>query len=348
VRFLTWMQPRDLQAGRRVVSALCAVALVVTLIFLPLSPNTAPPTHFGLVIAAGLALALVAVLAVVAWFFDEASHLAWAISPFAAIAAIVVVDLATHDAAVSALVFFLFPTLYGAALLPRPGAVLVTAASICGIAIVVGILLPIREALVDGGYVAAALVATSAMLIRGGERQAALMAALERRAEIDPLTGLVTRYVFDEATEVALMRDVTEDGTSLILLDIDRFKAINDEFGHPGGDEVLIQLAHLLARKSRRGDVVCRLGGDEVAMLLPGCSMNIARRRAEELIAEVRWHGFTLSDGSILNVSVSAGLAHSPTHALTARALYRAADTALYEAKRGGRDRLVEVSTPAA
>ena len=113
------------------------------------------------------------------------------------------------------------------------------------------------------------------------------------------------------------MRDATEDGTSLIILDIDRFKAINDQFGHPGGDEILIQLAHLLARKSRRGDVVCRLGGDEVAMLLPGCSMSIARRRAEELVAEVRWHGFTLSDGSIVNVSVSAGpgaLTHACHH----------------------------------
>ena len=89
------------------------------------------------------------------------------------------------------------------------------------------------------------------------------------------------------------------------------------------------------------------MGGDEVALLLPGCSMSIARRRAEELVAEVRWHGFTLSDGSIVNVSVSAGLAHAPTHAVTARGLYRAADAALYEAKRGGRDRLVEVDIPA-
>ena len=82
-------------------------------------------------------------------------------------------------------------------------------------------------------------------------------------------------------------------------------------------------------------------------MLLPSCSMSTARRRATELVAEVRWHGFTLSDGGTVNVSVSAGLAHSPTHAVTARALYRAADSALYEAKRGGRDRLVEVREPA-
>jgi diguanylate cyclase (GGDEF)-like protein len=346
VRFLLWMQPRDHQAGRRVVSALSAVGLVVTLVFLPLSPHS-EPANVGLIVAGLAALVLVAGLVVFARFFHEASLMAWAVSPFVAIAAIVVVDLATHDATVSAQIFFLFPTLYGAALLPRPGAMLVTAAAILGELIVVASQLPRDAALVQGGYVAVALAATAAMLNGGGERQASLMAALEHRAEIDPLTGLVTRWVFDAETENALVNDVTADGTSLILLDIDRFKAINDEFGHPGGDEVLVQLAHLLGRKSRRGDVVCRLGGDEVAMLLPGCSMSIARRRAQELLAEVRWHRFLLSDGSTVNVSVSAGLAHSPTHAVTARALYRAADTALYEAKRGGRDRLVEVGVPA-
>ncbi len=346
MRLLTWMQPRDLQAGRRVVSALCAVGLVVTLIFLPLSPQT-EPTHVALVIAAGVALLLVGALAVFAWFFKEASRVAWAVSPFLAIAAIVIVDLATHDATVSAQIFFLFPTLYGAALLPRPGAIAVTSVAICGEAIVVGVLLPPNAALVEGGYVSAALVATAAMLSRGGERQVALMTALERRAEIDPLTGLLTRWVFDEATEAALRNEDTDAGTSLILLDVDRFKKINDRFGHPGGDEVLVQLAHLLARKARRGDVVCRMGGDEVAMLLPDCTLGIAQRRAEELVAEVRWHSFTLSDGSVLKASVSAGLAHSPTHADTALSLYQAADAALYEAKRGGRDRLVATDIPA-
>ena len=162
MRLLTWMQPRDLQAGRRVVSALCAVGLVVTLIFLPLSPQTTEPTHIALVIAAAVALLLVAGLAVFAWFFEEASRVAWAVSPFIAIAAIVVVDLATHDAAVSAQIFFLFPTLYGAALLPRPGAMLVTAASDLWRCDRGRDPAPARrEALVDGGYVAAALTATA-------------------------------------------------------------------------------------------------------------------------------------------------------------------------------------------
>jgi len=346
VRFLDWMQPRDLQAGRRVVSTLSAIGLLVTLVFLPLSPHS-EPVQVGPLIAAVVALLLVTALVVCTRYFHKGTRVAWAVSPFIAIAAIVVVDLATHDATVSAQIFFLFPTLYGAALLPRLGAVLVTAAAITGELVVVLSQLPLHAAVVQGGYVVVALAATAAMLNSGGERQASLMSALEHRAETDPLTGLVTRWVFDAATENALVNDVTEAGTCLVLLDIDRFKAINDEHGHPGGDEVLVQLAHLLARKSRRGDVVCRMGGDEVALLLPGCSMDIARRRAEELVAEVRWHGFHLSDGSIVNVSISAGLAHSPTHAVTARALYRAADSALYQAKRGGRDQLAEVATPA-
>ncbi|MGZ8745276.1 MAG: GGDEF domain-containing protein [Nocardioides sp.] len=341
---LTWMQPRDVHAGRRVVSAFSATALVVTLVFLPLIPDSGERTHVGLVIAAAMSLVVVAVLAVLAWLFLMASRVAWALSPFLAIAAIVLADLATHDFTVSAMVFFLFPTLYGASLLPRPGAVLVTAASILGAGIVVaGSPLPLEQAVVQGGYMAAALTATATMLSRSGERQAALMGALERRAETDPLTGLVTRWVFDAAMENAVINDIAAEGTSLILLDVDRFKAINDEFGHPGGDEILVQLAHLLARKSRGTDVVCRLGGDEVALLLPGCSKEVGRRRAEELVAEVRWHRFTLVDGSIVNVSVSAGLAHSPTHAVTAAGLYAAADSALSAAKLAGRDRLVEL-----
>ena len=91
-----------------------------------------------------------------AWFFDEASGLAWALCPFAAIMVIVLVDLATHDGSVSAQVFFFFPTVYGAALLPRPGAILVTCASLAGELVVVFTQLSVREAVVSSCYMAAA------------------------------------------------------------------------------------------------------------------------------------------------------------------------------------------------
>ena len=104
---------------------------------------------------------------------------------------------------------------------------------------------------------------------------------------------------------------------------------------------MLVQLSELLVQASRRGDVVCRMGGDEIAMLLPGCSIEIALRRAEEIVVMVRKRGFEVSVDDLIQVSISAGLAHSPTHGSDHRALYAAADAALYDAKRGGRDRVV-------
>ena len=76
-----------------------------------------------------------------------------------------------------------------------------------------------------------------------------------------------------------------------MIFDVDRFKSVNDRYGHPGGDKVLVQLSDLLVQASRRGDVVCRMGGDEIAMLLPRCSIEIAMRRAEEIVEMVRKQG---------------------------------------------------------
>lgn len=115
---------------------------------------------------------------------------------------------------------------------------------------------------------------------------------------------------------------------------------INDRYGHPAGDEVLVQLAQLLVSGSRRGDVVSRMGGDEIALLLPGCSAAALRRRAEQIVWDVRTRAFTVGEGVQVRVSVSVGLAHAPTHASNLRALYVAADAALYEAKHSGRDRV--------
>ena len=204
---------------------------------------------------------------------------------------IVLVDLATHDASVSAQVFFFFPTVYGAALLPRPGAILVTCASLAGELVVVFAQLSVREAIVSSCYVAAALVTIAVILIRSTERQHELVVELARLATVDPLTGLVTRRGFDEAMDVALAEPDGDEGTSLVIFDVDRFKSVNDRYGHPGGDKVLVQLSELLVQASRRGDVVCRMGGDEIAMLLPRCTIDIALRRAEEIVELVRNRG---------------------------------------------------------
>lgn len=341
---LDWMVPRDHRAAARAVSILCAVAAAVTIVFAPFQPSGREAGAAELAIGGGV-IALVVVLALLAHYFREANRLAWSVSPLLAVAAIAVVDLLTDDASVSAQIFFVFPVLYGASQLRIPGSVVMTTASLIGEIVVVASQLPTREAIVDAGYVAAALVTTAFLLTVSSERQARLVARLEQMAAIDPLTGLVTRRVLDEAASSALSGASSHEGTSLILLDVDDFKTINDQYGHPVGDTVLVELAELIVNRTRREDVVCRLGGDEIAVLLPGCSPLDARSRAEDLLTDVRAHSFSV-DGTPagLTVGISVGLAHAPSDADDLRSLYAAADTALYEAKRAGRGRMAMAS----
>ncbi|MCW2759721.1 MAG: Diguanylate cyclase protein [Nocardioidaceae bacterium] len=336
---LTSMQPRSRSSALRCVATLGAVAAAVTVAFLPIQPGGRDLT----LTEALLNLVAVGLVIAVCWAVRHrrtASQVAWALGPLLTVLAIVELDLLTSDASVAAQIFLFFPTLYGASQLPRAGAVVMAAASVVGEAVVVFSLLPVREAVIDIGYVSAALVATAGILIRSGERQAELVQRLERLAAIDPLTGLATRRVLDEAARSALSGAASVDGTSLILIDVDEFKSINDRFGHPCGDEVLVQLADLLVRSARRDDVVSRLGGDEMALLLPGCSVSDLRRRAEQIVWDVRARTFVLQDGEEVTVSVSVGLAHVPTDATDLQSLYVKADQALYEAKRSGRNRV--------
>lgn len=343
MNLLDCMQPRDHRAAARALSALCAVAVGVTVVFAPLQQSADDFGTLELLVGGGV-IAVIVLLAVLARYFDEASRFAWAAGPLLAVAAIVVLDLLTDDASLSAQIFFVFPTLYGASQLRVVGSVVMTAASLIGELVVVGTLLPVKDAVLQGGYVAAALVTTAVLLTLSSERQARLVAKLEQMAAVDPLTGLVTRRVLDEAASSALSGASSDEGTSLILLDVDHFKTINDEHGHPTGDLVLVELAELITRTTRREDVVCRLGGDEVAVLLPACSRDVAQDRAEHLLAEVRAHAFPThadhGEREPLSVSITIGLAHAPTDALDLRSLYAAADAALYAAKRAGRGRV--------
>lgn len=340
---LHWMQPRDHRAAARSVSTLSGVAAATTILTAPLRPQEPGPGEAAL---AGALVVLVILLSVLAHRFGRTHRVAWALAPVLSVPALVAIDLLTNDASLTAQVFFIFPALYGASQLRPPGAAVMAALAIAGEIVVVGAQLPPRQAVVEAWYVAAAIGTTAVLLAVASERHARLVSRLEQLAAIDPLTGLATRRVLDEAATSALSGAGSNSGTALILIDVDHFKAINDRHGHPAGDAVLVDLATLLLRHSRPTDVVCRLGGDEIAVLLPACSQQTARTRGEEVVAAVREHHFTVNGTEQVAVSISMGCAHLPTHATDLRSLYTAADGALYEAKLAGRGRVAVADPP--
>jgi diguanylate cyclase (GGDEF)-like protein/PAS domain S-box-containing protein len=156
---------------------------------------------------------------------------------------------------------------------------------------------------------------------------------LERQARTDSLTGLANRYVLDEELERAALGGAGET-IALVLFDLDRFKQINDEHGHPVGDTVLVEVAARLSRVTRESEVLARIGGEEFAWLLSGCDAagaEVAADRARAQIASAPFAG-------VGTLTLSAGIGVSCTPCNPAR-LYGLADRALYEAKRSGRNR---------
>jgi len=168
---------------------------------------------------------------------------------------------------------------------------------------------------------------------------------LEKMAVQDPLTGLHNR----RELEIALIEQVQQaakDRNSLTLLwiDIDRFKDINDGHGHLIGDEVLRRFGHVIHDHLRAEDMAARYGGDEFVVLLPGMDASAAMRMAETIQQALRTIKIPLQDGGILQVTASMGLASLPEHAGEAKALAEAADHAMYRAKRAGRDQICQAA----
>ena len=333
------LQPRDADLAARVLSTLALVAGGVTVIFAAVAPNRQGATPISASITALAALSVVVVALLVRRMRNRGAWV-WAVFPFAAIAVIVGLDLFTADSSVSAQIFFIFPALYAGFALRRFGAVVVGSAAVAGDLIDVFTLLPFKVAVVQGSYLVAAIMTTMALLVLSGERQDALVAELRALAAIDSLTGLVTRRVFNEAASSALSGAASAKGTGLILIDIDHFKKVNDDYGHLAGDEVLVQLSELLLEGTRGGDTVSRMGGDEIAVLITGCSVDTVRHRADQILSDVRAHVFGTDAGVVVPVTVSMGVAHLPTHGSNLRSLYGAADTSLYLAKGCGRDQV--------
>lgn len=170
----------------------------------------------------------------------------------------------------------------------------------------------------------------------------AATALLAHQAQHDPLTGLPNRRAFEERLEesVAASKRAGDHG-ALCFIDLDRFKIVNDTCGHAAGDELLCRIARLIRQRVRDQDVVCRVGGDEFALILRGCNRSDALRIAEHLREGVAAFRFSWED-RLFSIGASIGVTYiDGTHATVAD-LLMAADSACYEAKKNGRNQVVE------
>lgn len=167
---------------------------------------------------------------------------------------------------------------------------------------------------------------------------------INRRARTDALTGLANRQQFEERLTRIVVETKRFGGSCvLVVLDIDRFKHVNDTFGHQSGDQILQQVATTLQKEVRTVDLLARYGGEEMAFLLPQTDLAGGCQLAERLRQAVSAHAFVVQ-GREVPITISLGVAAYPAGARDRDDLFAAADRALYEAKRGGRNKVMSDS----
>nr|WP_269327535.1 GGDEF domain-containing protein [Kineosporia mesophila] len=284
-----------------------------------------------------LALALGVLLALIGRSLTGLAYLGVALFGTAGVAA---VAMATQDATSAPALFLSVPLLFAVQQLRPAAAYLVIGATVAAYGAIVGTQLPASQFPDTFAYGSLAYVMLGILLSRGAASQRRLTALLEQQANVDTVTGLVTRRFMDESTRRAIADTDPDSGVALIVIDIDHFKTINDSHGHPIGDEALRHVAHTIRANTRADAVLGRLGGDELAVLLPGCSLESASRRAEQIVAAVAQTPLELADGRTVPLSISAGIAQVPDTAASQATLYAAADSSLYNAKENGRARV--------
>lgn len=218
-----------------------------------------------------------------------------------------------------------------------------TAAALAPIRMVVRVFAPTSEWEAIFDFVALACIfvyptlASFAFLLMHVER---VNGSLQRLAATDALTGALNR----RALESLAVRTLSEARrhrrpTSLLMIDADHFKRVNDTYGHEAGDAILVQLTERIGRTLRLEDAVARVGGEEFVVLLPGTPVTEAVRVAERIRSLVRERSFLHGDDEIL-LTVSIGVAEQGSDEADFEQLLRRADDAMYAAKRAGRDRV--------
>jgi diguanylate cyclase (GGDEF)-like protein/PAS domain S-box-containing protein len=168
-----------------------------------------------------------------------------------------------------------------------------------------------------------------------------LRESLSTQAVRDPLTGLYNRRYLEQALEREILRAARNGRTvGVIMLDLDHFKVFNDTHGHEAGDTLLRVLGDYLVTHVRAEDIACRYGGEEFVVILPEASLAMSQSRAEQLWKGVQGLHVNFHGELLRGVTASIGVAAFPAHGKTTAELLRAADAAMYGAKRQGRDRV--------
>jgi diguanylate cyclase (GGDEF)-like protein len=336
------LRPRDRRAAARQCLGFTGTAAIVQLTYFLATPRS------GGLIGQGLSLGIPGILMtftlLLARYAHRAPDLVWTAIPLLGVLAIVVLDVTSHDASVQAQIFLIFPVLFAASQLPRAAAMGLTVLSVIGELVVTFSSEPVRDAAFDSLYVTTAIVAAALLLTHSTCARDQLIEHLGRQVGVDALTSLMTRRALNDVAREALDLNArchtrADGGTALILIDLDRFKSVNDTFGHPVGDDFLIHVGTFLTERLRTGDlVVARLGGDEFAILMTGRSHQVALRLGQTLLDEAMERPFRLPDGRIIPIRFTVGVGYVPAGMpSTLRDLYAQADRALYVAKSAGR-----------
>ncbi|WP_157018054.1 GGDEF domain-containing protein [Cryptosporangium arvum] len=223
-------------------------------------------------------------------------------------------------------------------------------AAVIGLVLVDAKTTGVQVPLLVAGLVVIGLLTRLALVVRDrtrlADQLAEALAEQQRLAITDPLTGLSNRRYFEQslATEVVRARR-NKRPLSLVVLDLDHFKQINDRHGHPAGDAALVQVGTLLQVITRDSDVVARYGGEEFVWLLPDTDEEGAAAMAERLRGTLASHPVALPSGDPLWITGSLGVA-SARETIDATVLTASADEAMYRAKSEGRNRVVRATAP--
>ncbi|WP_434557251.1 GGDEF domain-containing protein [Pseudomonas sp. Z5-35] len=194
----------------------------------------------------------------------------------------------------------------------------------------------LRDLAEEGHQVAEAVAEQTALALANGR----MRQVLETQSIKDPLTGLYNRRFMDETLKRELARSERNGSClSVIMLDLDNFKQLNDSYGHAAGDAVLRAVSALIVQSLRSSDIACRFGGEELIVILPECSAEVAASRAEAIRASLEETSLT-DHGQTFTVTASFGVASTETSGADQGTLLKAADSALYAAKRLGKNRI--------